>query len=83
MLTQLNLYPAEANTATQLLFINFGAQEAAHCLRLAAQTRRAGIRTEVYPDAVKMKKQMSYANALGIPYVALVGETEMQQGTVP
>ena len=82
VLTQLNLYPAEANTATQLLFINFGAQEAAHCLRMAAQTRRAGIRTEVYPDAVKMKKQMSYANALGIPYVALVGETEMQQGTV-
>ena len=82
MLNQLDLYPQDATTGVQLLFINFGEREAAHCLRLATQLRQAGIRTEVYPDSVKMKKQMSYANAQAIPFVALVGENEMQQGTV-
>jgi histidyl-tRNA synthetase len=82
VLNQLDLYPAAATTATQLLFINFGAAEAAHCLRLAQQVRAAGISAEVYPDATKMKKQMSYANAGAVPYVALVGENEMQQGVV-
>lgn len=82
VLNQLDLYPAAATTATQLLFINFGAAEAAHCLRLAQQVRAAGISAEVYPDAAKMKKQMSYANAGAVPYVALVGENEMQQGVV-
>ena len=82
VLCQLDLYPATATTNTQLLFINFGATEAAHCLRLAMQTRRAGIPTEVYPDSTKMKKQMSYANAAGVPFVALVGENEMQAGTI-
>ena len=55
---------------------------AAHCLRLAAQARLAGIATEVYPDSVKMKKQMSYANAHNVPFVALVGETEMAEGRI-
>jgi len=82
VLTQLDLFPEGTSGQTRLLFINFGEREAAHCLRLAAQTRRAGIPTEVYPDAAKMKKQMGYANALGIPYVALVGETEMAEGRV-
>ena len=82
VLNQLDLYPAAATTATQLLFINFGTAEAAHCLRLAQQVRAAGISAEVYPDAAKMKKQMSYANAGAVPYVALVGENEMQQGVV-
>lgn len=82
VLTQLNLFPEEASSGTRLLFINFGAQEAAHCIRLAARTRSAGIPTEVYPDNAKMKKQMSYANALGIPFVALVGETEMAEGRI-
>lgn len=82
VLNQLNLYPHETTTGIQLLFINFGPTEATYCLKLAAQTRRAGIRTEVYPDSVKMKKQMSYANALGTPYVALVGENEMQNATI-
>ena len=82
VLNQLDLYPQDATTGVQLLFINFGEREAAHCLRLATQLRQAGIRTEVYPDSVKMKKQMSYANAQAIPFVALVGENEMQQGTV-
>ncbi len=82
VLNQLDLYPVEAADSVQLLFINFGHEEAAHCLQLALQARQAGIRTEVYPDCVKMKKQMSYANAHAISYVALIGENEMQQGVV-
>lgn len=82
VLGQLNLYPQETQSGVQLLFINFGAAEAAHCLRLAAQARLAGIATEVYPDSVKMKKQMSYANAHNVPFVALVGETEMAEGRI-
>lgn len=82
VLTQLDLYPATTQAGAQLLFINFGPAEAAHCLRLAAATRRAGIATEVYPDAVKMKKQMAYANAHHVPFVALVGEQEMAEGKV-
>ena len=82
VLTQLDLYPAETNSGARLLFINFGAKEAAHCLRLAAAVRKAGISAEVYPDSVKMKKQMSYANAHQVPFVALVGETELANGTV-
>ena len=82
VLGQLDLYPQETQSGVQLLFINFGATEAAHCLRLAAQARLAGIATEVYPDSVKMKKQMSYANAHNVPFVALVGETEMAEGRI-
>ncbi|MBO5699437.1 MAG: histidine--tRNA ligase [Bacteroidaceae bacterium] len=82
VLNQLELYPADTQTGVDLLFMNFGALEAAHCLRLAVAARKAGIKTEVYPDAVKMKKQMSYANAQNVPYVALVGESEIQDGVV-
>lgn len=82
VLEQLALYPADTETGVQLLFINFGEAEAAHCLKLARQTRAAGIATEVYPDTAKMKKQMSYANARQIPFVALVGENEMRDGVV-
>lgn len=82
VLGQLDLYPQETQSGVQLLFINFGAAEAAHCLHLAAQARLAGIATEVYPDSVKMKKQMSYANAHNVPFVALVGETEMAEGRI-
>jgi len=82
VLNALDLYPKEATTATQLLFINFGEKETAYCLPLAAATRKAGIRTEVYPDKAKMKKQMSYANAKGIAFVALAGDDEIAQGKV-
>ena len=78
VLTRLDLHPAATQSGARLLFLNFGEQEAAHCLRLAVATRRAGIATEVYPDAVKMKKQMSYANTLQVPFVALVGASEME-----
>ncbi len=82
VLNALDLYPKEATTATQLLFINFGEKETAYCLPIAAAARKAGIRTEVYPDKAKMKKQMSYANAKGIAYVALAGDDEIAQGKI-
>jgi len=81
VLNQLDLYPQEITTATQLLFVNFGEAEAAYAMPAVAACRRAGIRTEIYPDAAKMKKQMQYANARTIPFVALAGESEMAAGT--
>jgi histidyl-tRNA synthetase len=80
VLNALDAYPKNAINGTHLLFINFGEKETAYCLPIAAQVRQAGIRTEVYPDAVKMKKQMAYANAKQIPFVALAGETEIAAG---
>ncbi|MCD8266899.1 MAG: histidine--tRNA ligase, partial [Prevotellaceae bacterium] len=63
---------------TRLLFVNFGSREAAYCLPVMAKAREAGISCELYPDTAKMKRQMQYANAKRIPYVAIAGETEMQ-----
>ena len=80
VLNALDCYPKDATNGTQLLFINFGEKETAYCLPVVAQAREAGIRTEVFPDAAKMKKQMSYANAKQIPFVALAGENEMAEG---
>ena len=80
VLNALDLYPKDSVTGTQLLFINFGQTETQYSLPVVAKARQAGIRTEMYPDAVKMKKQMSYANAKAVPFVALAGENEMQQG---
>ena len=82
VLNQLDLYPKGAVNATQLLFVNFGEKEADYCLPLLAKVRAAGIAAEIYPDTVKMKKQMSYANAKQIPYVAIVGESELAEGKV-
>lgn len=79
VLNQLNLYPAESLHATQVLFTNFGDAESDECMRLATLFRRAGIRTEVYPEPAKMKKQMGYADAHHIPFVALVGENEIKE----
>ena len=80
VLNALDCYPKEAVIGTQLLFINFGEKETSYCLPFVAQARAAGIRTEIFPDAAKMKKQMSYANAKEIPFVALAGENEMAAG---
>ena len=82
VLNALDLYPKEAVASTQLLFVNFGEAETAYCLPLVAKARKAGIRAEMYPDSAKMKKQMSYANAKGIQFVAIVGENEMNEGKV-
>ena len=76
----LDLYPKEAEQGTQLLFINFGATETAYCLPVLHRCREAGIRTEIYPDSVKMKKQMAYANAKQVSFVVLAGEEEIAQG---
>lgn len=80
VLNQLDLYPKDASASTQLLFVNFGEAEAAYVLPILAQVRAAGIAAEIYPDSAKMKKQMSYANAKAVPFVAIAGENEMQEG---
>ena len=82
VLNQLDLYPKDSVTTTQVLFINFGERETAYCLPIIDKVRANGIRAEIYPDAVKMKKQMSYANAKLIPYVVLAGEIEINAGKV-
>ena len=82
VLNALDLYPKDSVTGTKVLFINFGEQETACCLPIINKVRAKGIRAEIYPDAAKMKKQMSYANAKQIPYVVLAGESEIAQGKV-
>ena len=79
VLNGLDLYPSDTAGSVRLLFINFGEREAARCLEYAAAARKKGVSTEVYPDTVKMKKQMAYANAQHIPFVALVGESELAE----
>ncbi|WP_288145972.1 histidine--tRNA ligase, partial [Xylanibacter rodentium] len=82
VLNTLELFPKEAVTGTRLLFINFGEKEAAYCMSMARNARNAGIKTEIYPDAAKMKKQMAYANIKAIPFVAIAGENEIKEGKV-
>lgn len=82
VLNQLDLYPKDAIGGTTVLFINFGDKEAARCIEIASALRAHGIAAELYPDSAKMKKQMAYANAQGIPFVALVGESELEAHTV-
>lgn len=80
VLNQLERYPEEAISATEILFVNFGEKEQAYCLKAANETRKAGIRTEIYPSPDKLKKQMIYANNKNIPFVILVGEEEIKSG---
>ena len=82
VLNALDLYPKEAVNSTQVLFINFGETETAYCLPIVGKLRQAGIRSEIFPDKAKMKKQMSYANAKNIPFVVLAGGNEMAAGKV-
>ena len=82
VLNALDLYPKDSVMTTQILFINFGEQETAYCLPIINKVRARGIRAEIYPDASKMKKQMSYANAKQIPFVALAGKNEIQAGQI-
>ena len=78
-MTELDLFPTKKTTDTQVLFINFGQTETEYVLPILNTLRTAGICAEIYPDMVKMKKQMSYANAKKIPFVVLVGDEEMSQ----
>lgn len=82
VLNQLDLYPKDALLTTQLLFVNFGEKEEAYLLPIIAKVRAAGIRTELYPESAKMKKQMGYADTKKIPFVAIVGETEIEEGKI-
>lgn len=82
VLNQLDLYPAEISAAVKVLFINFGEKEARRAEQIVSMLRRAGISAQLYPDASKMKKQMNFANAEGVPYVAIIGENELSDGTV-
>lgn len=82
VLNTLDLYPKESISDTQLLFINFGDKETSYVLPFVAKARQANIRTEIFPDAAKMKKQMAYANAKHIPFVVLAGDNEIEQGKV-
>ena len=79
VLNQLDLYPKDSVSATQVLFINFGEKETVYCLPIINKVRANGIRAEIFPEAAKMKKQMSYANAKQIPFVALAGENEISE----
>lgn len=82
VLNTLDLYPKETMAATEVMFINFGEKETEYCLPIANRLRKDGIRTEIFPDSVKMKKQMAYANAKNIRFVVLAGENEMSKGLV-
>ena len=82
VMNQLELYPEDSIVNTQVLFVNFGAKEAAHSLGVMSVLRKNGISAEIYPEAGKMKKQMGYANSHSIPYVAIIGESEMENGTI-
>ena len=82
VLNALDLYPEEATMTTRVMFANFGVSEAAASLKLMKRMRSEGISAEIYPDAAKMKKQLSFASAAGVPFVAMIGDSEMSDGTV-
>lgn len=81
-LEELNRFPKEISNTTVLMFVNFGKEEEKQCVKWARQLRQKGISTEVYPDCVKLQKQMKYANDKQIQYVALVGEIELKENKI-
>ncbi|MDC1105608.1 histidine--tRNA ligase [Prolixibacteraceae bacterium] len=82
VLESLDLFPKDSITTTKVFFVNFGKEEEKYCLPIISKLRKAGVSSEIFGDSAKMKKQMTYANSKGIPYVILVGETEMKEGVV-
>lgn len=82
VLNTLDLYPEETKSGSRLMFVNFGEKEEEHILPLLYNIREAGVAAELYPESVKMKKQMNYADQLGIPYVAFIGADEMANNTI-
>lgn len=82
VLRETNKFPVDLGASTRLLFANFGEREALHALKLLRQVRAAGIAAELYPDTTKMGKQFKYADDKGIPYVAVIGESEIAAGTI-
>ena len=82
VMNQLDLYPQDAISTTKVMFVNFGEREAMRSLQIIGELRKAGISAELFPSSDKMKKQMGYANNKAIPFVAIIGEQEMTDGTV-
>ena len=82
VLNQLELYPANVTQSVKVLFVNFGEKEAAEAMKIVTKLRKEGISAELYPDAAKMKKQMGYADSEKIPFVAIIGENEIADGTI-
>lgn len=82
VLTQLDLFPPHTGVTTQVMFVNFGAEEALRALPMMQTLRQAGISCEIYPDPAKIKKQLGRADSLGIPYVAMAGETELANNSM-
>ena len=80
VMKELNLFPERSGATTKVLFVNFGPAEEKYCMPLLSRLRDAGISSEIFPDAAKLKKQMDYANRKQIPYVVLIGENEMKEG---
>jgi len=82
VLNELDLFPDLNSETSQVLFLNFGTAEATHCLKLLQKVRAAGINSELYPTAVKLKKQMNYADEKGVQFVVIVGSDEMKTGKI-
>lgn len=82
VLNTLNLYPDSTHSGSKIIFINFGQNECRECIKHINKLRKAGIAAEIYPEMAKMKKQLAYADTAKIPYVALVGETEMANNCI-
>ncbi|MBQ8336847.1 MAG: histidine--tRNA ligase [Bacteroidaceae bacterium] len=82
VMNQLDLYPKDSIQTTKVMFVNFGEREAMHSLAIIDKLRKAGISSELFPSSDKMTKQMGYANSHSIPFVAIIGEQEMNDGTV-
>ena len=80
VMMELKLFPEDEKSKSQVLFVNFGPEEAKYCLSILSTIRKVGINAELYPEAAKMKKQMSYADSNKIPFVVLVGSEEIKNG---
>lgn len=82
VLNALDLYPQDAKAGPKVIFLNMGDKESRAAMVYVKALRRAGVPAIVYPDAAKMKKQMGYADDLKVPFVAIVGESELADGTI-
>ena len=82
VLNQLNLYPQDSSQHTKILFANFGQNEENYIIPIVAKLRKAQINAEVFPDSLKLKKQMSYADINKIPFVGIIGEAEIQENLI-
>jgi histidyl-tRNA synthetase len=82
VMQELNLFPEAGESTSQVFFVNFGEEEEKYCLKLLTKIRKAGINAELFPEAAKMKKQMTYADKKNIPFVVMVGKNEMENNVL-